>query len=87
MLFRRTSFIGITWSNYTDIKVGNKATNKSIEEIGGLHTSGEFGSILAVIFNPDTGTDFTRPSQVDMHGRKSYAYKFEVRESARIGVL
>jgi hypothetical protein len=63
---------------YTDVKVGNKSVNKPIDAVGGLHTSGEFGSILGGLFDPDSGTDFSRPSQVDVHGRKAYVYKFRV---------
>lgn len=63
---------------YTEIKIGNKPVNQSMEELGGLHTKGEFGSILGSLFNPESGTSFSRPSQVDMRGRKAYVYKFEI---------
>lgn len=63
--------------DYSNIKVNNKATNKPFEEIDGLHSTGEFGSILANLFDPDSGTDFARPSQVDLRGRKAWKYRFE----------
>jgi hypothetical protein len=62
---------------YSNIKVNNKATSKPLEEIDGLHSTGEFGSILANLFAPESGTDFARPSQVDLRGRKAWKYRFE----------
>lgn len=63
--------------DYSNIKVNNKATNKPLEEIDGLHSTGEFGSILANLFDPESGTDFARPSQVELRGRKAWKYRFE----------
>ncbi len=63
--------------DYSNIKVNNKATNKPFKEIDGLHSTGEFGSILANLFDPESGTDFARPSQVDLRGRKAWKYRFE----------
>ena len=61
--------------DYTNIKVNNKSTNKPLEEIDGLRSTGEFGSILANLFDPESGTAFARPSQVDMRGRKAWKYR------------
>ncbi len=63
---------------YTNIKVNNKQSSKPLEEIDGLRSTGEFGSILAEIFDPEAGTDFSRPSQVNVRGRKAWTYRFEL---------
>ena len=63
---------------YTNIKVNNKASNKPLEEIDGLRSTGEFGSILAEIFDPEAGTEFSRPVQVDMRGHRAWKYKFDL---------
>jgi hypothetical protein len=63
--------------DYTNIKLNNKPTSKPLEEIDGLHSTGEFGSILANLFDPESGTDFARPSQVIEKGHKAWKYRFE----------
>jgi hypothetical protein len=63
--------------DYSNIKLGNKPTNKPLEEIEGLRSTGEFGSILANLFDPESGTDFARPSQVELRGRKAWKYRFD----------
>jgi hypothetical protein len=63
--------------DYTNIKVNNKSSNKPFEEINGLRSTGEFGSILANLFDPESGTDFAKPSQVELRGHKSWKYRFE----------
>jgi hypothetical protein len=63
---------------YTNIKLNNKASNKPLEEIDGLHSTGEFGSILGDLFDRESGSDFARPTQVDLRGRRAWKYRFEV---------
>ena len=64
--------------DYTEIKINNKDTDKPLEEIAGLRSTGEFGSILNNLFDPESGAIFTRPSQVQNRGRKAWRYTFEV---------
>jgi hypothetical protein len=61
---------------YTDVKVNNKPSKKA--ETAGLHTTGEFGTIMNNLFDPDTGAIFTKPTQVQIRGRKAWSYKFSV---------
>ena len=63
---------------HTDVRIGNKAANKSQTDAGGLHTSGEFGGIMVGLFDPEAGTDFGRPAQVQERNRKAYVYKFQI---------
>jgi hypothetical protein len=62
--------------NYTDIKVNNKPSNKA--ETTGLHTTGEFGTIMNNLFDPDTGANFTKATQVQIRGHKAWRYAFSV---------
>ncbi|MEP7367205.1 MAG: hypothetical protein ABI972_28420 [Acidobacteriota bacterium] len=64
--------------SYTDIRVNNKPTNKPFEEVGGLHSTGEFGTIMINLFDPESGTIFTRPTQLQLRGRKAWKYDFSV---------
>lgn len=63
---------------YTDVKVGNKAVTKDMQEIDGLRSTGEFGEILADIFDPWTAAAFGAPTRAQERGRSAWKYKFEV---------
>ncbi len=63
---------------YSNVKVNNKSVDKSMDEIDGLRSTGEFGSIIANLFDPESGTDFQRPSQVELRGRRAWKYRFLV---------
>ena len=63
---------------YTDVKIGNKAVSKDMQEIDGLRSTGEFGEILADIFDPWTAAAFGAPSRTSERGRSAWKYKFEV---------
>ncbi|MEO8096505.1 MAG: hypothetical protein ABI811_02305 [Acidobacteriota bacterium] len=73
---------------YSDIKVGRDKTNKPMEEIDGLRSTGEFGGILAEILDLDTAADFARPTTDQLRNRRAWRYKFEVtRERSRWRIL
>lgn len=70
--------------SYKNIKVGNKAVNKPMEDIEGTRSTGEFSTILEELLNPATGAVFRRSGQDTIHGRSTYVFKFEVpRERSR----
>lgn len=66
---------------YTDVRIGNKKVDKDMQEIDGLRSTGEFGEILADIFDPWSGAVFTVPTRADMRGRRAMKYKFEIPQS------
>lgn len=79
--------------NYIVKMVDNKIVTNSLkhEQLGGAKSSGEFGSILHTIFDPDTQTEFTwerwtslRPQ--DGRLRPTYVFAFRVRQP-RYGIL
>jgi hypothetical protein len=63
---------------YKNIKVGNKATDKPMEEVGGSWSTGEFSSILEDLFAPATGAVFRRSGQDSIHGRTTIVFKYDV---------
>ncbi len=63
---------------YTDVRIGNKKVDKDMQEIDGLRSTGEFGEILADLFDPWTAAAFSAPARADIKGRRAYKYKFEV---------
>jgi hypothetical protein len=63
---------------YRNIKIDGKATDKSIEELPGAWSTGEFGSILADVFHPATATVFRRQGSSTASGRNARKYGFSV---------
>jgi hypothetical protein len=63
--------------NYTNIKVGSKAV-KSMEEVGGNWSTGEFASMLDEVFDPDSATTFRKTGQDTINGRSATTFKFEI---------
>lgn len=63
---------------YKNIKVGNKAVNKNMEDIGGTRSTGEFASVLDDLLSPATAATFRRTGTDTIHGRSTIVFKFEV---------
>ncbi|HTD43683.1 MAG TPA: hypothetical protein VK687_05860, partial [Bryobacteraceae bacterium] len=63
---------------YKNIKIGNKSTDKSMEDVGGSWSTGEFSSVLEDVFSPATGAVFRRSGQDSIHGRTAIVFKYDV---------
>jgi len=63
---------------YKNIKVGSKSTDKSMEDLGGAWSTGEFSSVLEDVFSPATGAVFRRSGQDSIHGRTALVFKYDV---------
>jgi len=63
---------------YKNIKVGNKAVNKDMDEIGGTRSSGEFASILEDLMSPYTNAIFKKGGSDTIHGRATWVYTFDI---------
>ncbi len=68
--------------SYKNIKIGNKATNKSMDELPGTRSSGEFATLLIQLMNPGSRATFRRTGTDTVRGRSSFTYKFEVARTA-----
>lgn len=64
--------------SYRDIKVNGKPVSKSMMEIGGASSTGEFGTILIGLFHPATAADFRFAKNSTASGRAASVYDFEV---------
>ena len=62
---------------YTNIKVGSKSA-KSMEEVGGNWSTGEFASMLDDIFDPGSATTFRKSGQDTINGHSATTFKFEI---------
>ena len=63
--------------SYTNVKVGNKAA-KSMEDVGGNWSTGEFASMLDEIFDPGAATTFRKSGQDTINGHSAATFKFEI---------
>jgi hypothetical protein len=64
--------------SYKNIKVGNKAVNKSMEEIGGTRSTGEFSTLQEAILRPGVGATFKRNGEDRIRSRQAVVFKFEI---------
>jgi hypothetical protein len=64
--------------SYKNIKIGSKSVNKSMEDIGGTRSTGEFSTILLDLLNPATNAIFRKSGTDTLHGRAAWVYKYEV---------
>jgi hypothetical protein len=62
---------------YTNVKLGNKP-QKSMEDVGGSWSTGQFASILDDLFDPRTAATFRRSGQDTIAGRSATTFKFDV---------
>jgi len=70
--------------SYKNIKVGNKAVNKSMDQIEGTRSTGEFATMAESLLDPGTAAVFRRSGQDTIHGRSAIVFKYEVpRERSR----
>lgn len=65
--------------NYKVVLVNNLAVqNISHEELGGTTSSGEFGTMLAQIFKPESAAEIDWARWGTLRGRKTYVFNFRV---------
>ncbi len=50
------------------------------DQLGGAKSSGEFGSILRTVFDPETGTEFGWERWATLDGLRTYVLAFQVRQ-------
>jgi len=65
---------------YRRIAVNGKATQKTMEQLGGSWSKGEFGSVLADLFSPATAAEFHPRRNDTIAGRHAEVYNFSVEQ-------
>jgi hypothetical protein len=63
--------------SYKNIKIGSKNV-KSMDDVGGTRSSGEFSSILEDLLSPYTDAFFRRAGSDTLKGRATWLYKYEI---------
>ena len=64
---------------YRNVKINDRPTNKSLQEIGGSWSTGEFASTLLELFHPDTKAQFRSGGASPISGFSAQVYDFQVR--------
>jgi hypothetical protein len=67
--------------NYKVVTVDGKPSDKSLREVDGAMSQGEFGSMLATIFNPGAETDYRWDHWTTLRKRPTSVYFFRVTAS------
>ncbi|MCB1021516.1 MAG: hypothetical protein H6509_15635 [Bryobacterales bacterium] len=67
--------------NYELVSVNNQVTERSIEDLGGATSTGEFGSLLKELFEPRTAAVFNWARHSLLRGRPVYVFAFDVPRS------
>jgi hypothetical protein len=57
---------------------GKKVSGKDHMHLNGAISAGEFGSLLAEVFDPESRTSFTWDRIANVHGRRAWVYNFVV---------
>jgi len=63
---------------YDTISVNDKLSNAAYDKLNGSISTGEFGSMLMGIFDPQTDADFSWSAWRTLRGHKTYVFKFSV---------
>jgi hypothetical protein len=63
------------------LRLNGKPTQLSYEQLGGATSSGEFGSILAALFAPQSKAEFKEVKRETFHGRQTVLYDFRVKKA------
>lgn len=73
---------------YTVTKInGDAVSNVGHDQLGGIVSSGEFGTLLANTFNPNAGADFRWERASTHQGQRVYIYSFRVPQAKGYGLV
>jgi len=65
--------------SYHNVKLNDRPTDKSMDELGGSWSTGEFGSTLVELFHPNTEAQFQTGGDSPIAGFDAQVYDFQVR--------
>jgi hypothetical protein len=74
--------------SYTVTRINGKAVaNGGRDQLGGIFSSGEFGTLLARTFDPTAGREFRWERETAQNGRRMYVYAFRVPQARGYGLV
>ncbi|MDX2034287.1 MAG: hypothetical protein SF339_26670 [Blastocatellia bacterium] len=63
------------------VRLNGKPTTMSYDSLGGATSTGEFGSMLAALFAPDSRAEFKELKREAIRGRQTVVYDFRVKKA------
>jgi hypothetical protein len=63
---------------YKLVAIDDKPTKKKMDKTGGFHSSGEFGSLLASTFRPESRTHFTWERWTTIRNRMVFVFSYRI---------
>ena len=73
--------------NYTITKINGQPVSKGHDQVAGIVSSGEFGSLLASVFNPQAEADVHWERALNRNGRRVYVFAYRVPEKKGYGLV
>lgn len=67
--------------DYKVVMINNRTTDISHDKLGGATSSGEFGSMLRQIFEPETETDFRWERWATLRERRNHVFAYRVAQA------
>lgn len=69
------------------LRIDGKPTRQSYEELGGSTSTGEFGSMLAALFVPQSKAEFKEVKKETYRGRATVVYDFSVKKANSLSTI
>jgi hypothetical protein len=66
---------------YRLVRINGSQAKRSYESLGGSTSTGEFGSMLAAVFHPQSKTEFKEAKKDTLNGRATVLYDFAVKKA------
>ncbi|MBS1810547.1 MAG: hypothetical protein JST84_20445 [Acidobacteria bacterium] len=63
------------------VKINNKPTSQTYENVGGATSTGEFGLMLAGLFHPQSQAEFKEVRKETFNGRETVLFEFRVKKA------
>jgi len=64
--------------SYHLLMINDKPTKKSFQDVGGVKSNGEFGTLLAWVFRPESHTKFEWKWPANLRGRETDVFAFHI---------
>jgi hypothetical protein len=66
---------------YNILAINGKPTKKTLSQLGGAKSDGEFGTILRWIFLPESATKFLWERSEELRGRPMYVFSYNIEQN------
>lgn len=66
---------------FTLLRINDRPTERSYQDLGGATSTGEFGSMLAALFSPASQADFRESRRDVIRGHQAVVYDFKVKKA------